>query len=110
MTDSTTQAAAPSNTAHHSAIIGIIITALGFISSPFVLHFLPEKWAALAQAIGAALAAFGITKQVQQNTQATTASTAAVTQAITNASPSLAANASVAAAQARARSNPLQGG
>lgn len=94
-----------SNTPHHSALLGIFLTAFGFISSPIVLHFLPEKWASLVGAIGAALAAWGVTGQIKQNTEATKASTAAVVQAVTNAPANLAPNPSVARAQA-AR-NPL---
>lgn len=106
MTDPTTT---PTSSApHHSAIVGILLTMLGFISSPFVLHFLPEKWAALAQAIGAALLAFGITGQIKQNTQATTANTAAVTTAITTAAPvNMAPSPAIVAAGVSAGRNPL---
>jgi hypothetical protein len=105
-TPSTTSSNAP----HHSALLGIVLTAFGFISSPFVLHFLPEKYAALIGAVGAALAAFGLTGQIKQNTDATAASTQAVVTAVTTSAPvNMAPNPSIVAAGA-ARSSPMQGG
>jgi hypothetical protein len=97
-----TDTKSPSNIAHHSAVVGILLTAFGFISEPFILNLLPDKYSTVIKLIGGVLVAFGITKQVQQNTQVTVASTAAVVKAVTNAPVDLAPNPAIQAA----RENP----
>ncbi len=104
----------------HSVIWGVLVGALGFLSQPTVLHFFPEKIAAVLQAIGAIATAFGlIGHQSAQGDKAAAAASAAVAQASTDTAAKLQANASIVAAQAqmkgaaaagsRAAGSPLQG-
>jgi hypothetical protein len=100
-----------SKTPHKFSIAGILLTAFGFLSSGFVMHFIPDQWADVIKLLGAVLTAFGVTGQISQNTKATVAQTETIKQ-VTSAPPDLAPNPSIARAQASARpaNSPLLGG